>query len=90
MAGERDLTKTPEMGKISCRADYVIFTPDNQQMMIKKMLTAELAKATHQNYVEFEDRAEGIRHAIEISEPGDTVVFSIKRKRTLPNYARTY
>ncbi|MFY0486672.1 glutamate ligase domain-containing protein, partial [Staphylococcus haemolyticus] len=29
MAGERDLTKTPEMCALSCRADYVIFTPDN-------------------------------------------------------------
>ena len=29
MAGERDLTKTPEMGTVACRADYVIFTPDN-------------------------------------------------------------
>lgn len=29
MAGERDLTKTPEMGRVACRADYVIFTPDN-------------------------------------------------------------
>ncbi len=79
MAGERDLTKTPEMGKISCRADYVVFTPDNPANDDPKMLTAELAKgATHQNYVEFEDRAEGIRHAIEISEPGDTVVLASK------------
>ncbi|POC77274.1 UDP-N-acetylmuramoyl-L-alanyl-D-glutamate--L-lysine ligase, partial [Vibrio vulnificus] len=29
MAGERDMTKTPEMGSVACRADYVIFTPDN-------------------------------------------------------------
>ncbi|MCI8456141.1 MAG: UDP-N-acetylmuramoyl-L-alanyl-D-glutamate--L-lysine ligase, partial [Mammaliicoccus sciuri] len=79
MAGERDLTKTPEMGKISCRADYVIFTPDNPANDDPKMLTAELAKgATHNNYVEFEDRAEGIKHAIEISEPGDTVVLASK------------
>ncbi|WP_323702856.1 UDP-N-acetylmuramoyl-L-alanyl-D-glutamate--L-lysine ligase [Mammaliicoccus sp. Dog046] len=79
MAGERDLTKTPEMGKISCRADYVIFTPDNPANDDPKMLTAELAKgATHNNYVEFEDRAEGIKHAIDISEPGDTVVLASK------------
>ncbi len=29
MAGERDLTKTPEMGRVACRADYVIFSTDN-------------------------------------------------------------
>ncbi|MDU0318281.1 glutamate ligase domain-containing protein, partial [Staphylococcus epidermidis] len=58
MAGERDLTKTPEMGLVACRADYVIFTPDNPANDYPKMLTAELAKgATHQNYIEFDDRA---------------------------------
>lgn len=36
MAGERDLTKTPEMGRVACRADYVIFTPDNPAMMTRK------------------------------------------------------
>ena len=79
MAGERDLTKTPEMGRVACRADYVIFTPDNPANDDPKMLTAELAKgATHQNYIEFDDRAEGIKHAIDIAEPGDTVVLASK------------
>ena len=71
MAGERDLTKTPEMGAVACRADYVIFTPDNPANDDPKMLTAELAKgATHDRYVEFDDRAEGIKHAIDIAVPG--------------------
>ncbi|MCU5746008.1 UDP-N-acetylmuramoyl-L-alanyl-D-glutamate--L-lysine ligase [Staphylococcus sp. SQ8-PEA] len=79
MAGERDMGKTPEMGSVACRADYVIFTPDNPANDDPKMLTAELAKgATHSNYIEFEDRAEGIRHAIEVAEPGDTVVLASK------------
>lgn len=79
MAGERDLTKTPEMGRVASRADYVIFTPDNPANDDPKMLTAELAKgATHNNYVEFDDRAEGIKHAIEIAQPGDTVVLASK------------
>lgn len=79
MAGERDLTKTPEMGRVASRADYVIFTPDNPANDDPKMLTAELAKgATHDNYVEFDDRAEGIKHAIEVAQPGDTVVLASK------------
>ncbi|MCD8842302.1 UDP-N-acetylmuramoyl-L-alanyl-D-glutamate--L-lysine ligase [Staphylococcus arlettae] len=79
MAGERDLTKTPEMGRVACRADYVIFTPDNPANDDPKKLTSELAKgATHNNYVEFTDRAEGIKHAIEIAQPGDTVVLASK------------
>ena len=79
MAGERDLTKTAEMGRVACRADYVIFTPDNPANDDPKMLTSELAKgATHNNYIEFTDRAEGIKHAIEIAQPGDTVVLASK------------
>ena len=55
------------------------FTPDNPANDDPKMLTAELAKgATHENYIEFDDRAEGIRHAIDIAEPGDTVVLASK------------
>ncbi|QLK85662.1 UDP-N-acetylmuramoyl-L-alanyl-D-glutamate--L-lysine ligase [Staphylococcus sp. 17KM0847] len=79
MAGERDLTKTPEMGRVASRADYVILTPDNPANDDPKMLTAELAKGmTHNNYVEFTDRAAGIRHAIDVAEPGDTVILASK------------
>ena len=64
------------MGAVACRADYVIFTPDNPANDDPKMLT-ELAKgATHDRYVEFDDR-EGIKHAIDIV-PGDTVVLASK------------
>ncbi|UBH13827.1 UDP-N-acetylmuramoyl-L-alanyl-D-glutamate--L-lysine ligase [Macrococcus armenti] len=79
MAGERDLTKTPEMGAIACRADYVIFTPDNPANDDPRKLTDALESgATHTNYVSFLDRAEGIRHAIAMSEPGDMVVLASK------------
>lgn len=51
MAGERDLTKTAEMGAIACRADYVIFTPDNPANDDPKKLTDALEEgATHQNF----------------------------------------
>ena len=64
------------------------FYPDNPANDDPKMLTAELAKgATHNNYIEFDDRAEGIRHAIDIAEPGDIVVLASKRSRALSNYA---
>ena len=46
MAGERDLTKTPEMGCcMSSRLCY--FTPDNPADDDPKMLTAELAKGQY-------------------------------------------
>jgi len=79
LAGERDMTKAPEMGRVASRADYVIYTPDNPANDDPKVLTRALADgSTHQNYIEFEDRAEGIRHAIDIAEPGDTVVLASK------------
>ena len=37
MAGERDMGKTPEMGRVACRADYVILRLTIQQMMIQKI-----------------------------------------------------
>ncbi|KRG09316.1 UDP-N-acetylmuramoyl-L-alanyl-D-glutamate--L-lysine ligase [Staphylococcus sp. NAM3COL9] len=92
LAGERDMGKAPEMGRIACRADYVIFTPDNPANDEPKVLTRALAQgATHHNYIEFNDRAEGIRHAIDIAEPGDTVVLASKGRepyQIMPGYVK--
>ncbi|WP_414052842.1 UDP-N-acetylmuramoyl-L-alanyl-D-glutamate--L-lysine ligase [Macrococcus animalis] len=92
MAGERDLTKSPEMGAIACRADYVIFTPDNPANDDPKKLTDALESgATHTNYKSFLDRAEGIRHAIDVSEPGDMVVLASKGRepyQIMPGYVK--
>ncbi|MGV2874620.1 UDP-N-acetylmuramoyl-L-alanyl-D-glutamate--L-lysine ligase [Macrococcus capreoli] len=92
MAGERDLTKTPEMGAIACRADYVIFTPDNPANDDPKKLTDALESgATHDRFVSFLDRAEGIRHAIAMSEPGDMVVLASKGRepyQIMPGYVK--
>ena len=72
MAGERDMTKTPEMG-VAC-ADYVIFTRTTPANDDPKCLQPNWLKALHDNYVEFDDRAEGI----DVAEPGDTVVLAPK------------
>ena len=47
-------------------------------------------RCTHQNYIEFDDRAEGIKHAIDIAEPGDTVVLASKGREPISNHARAY
>ncbi|WP_411843670.1 UDP-N-acetylmuramoyl-L-alanyl-D-glutamate--2,6-diaminopimelate ligase [Salinicoccus sp. HZC-1] len=79
MTGERDMTKAEEMGRISTRADYAIFTPDNPANDDPGMLVRALEKgAAHADYRSFIDRAEGIQHAIDISEPGDTIVLACK------------
>jgi UDP-N-acetylmuramoyl-L-alanyl-D-glutamate-L-lysine ligase len=79
MTGERDLSKAREMGRISTRADVAIFTPDNPANDDPKMLVDALAAgASHDNYHSFTDRTEGIEYAIDIAEPGDTVVLACK------------
>lgn len=79
MTGERDMSKATEMGQISTRADYAIFTPDNPANDDPATLVEALREgASHDNYRSFIDRAAGIGHAIEISEPGDTIVLACK------------
>lgn len=92
MAGERDLSKTAEMGSIACRADYVIYTPDNPANDDPKKLTDALeAGATHDRFISFDDRKEGILHAIDIAEPGDMVVLASKGRepyQIMKNYVK--
>lgn len=79
MTGERDMSKAAEMGQISTRADYAIFTPDNPANDDPAMLVEALeAGAVHSDYKSFTDRTDGIQHAIDISEPGDTIVLACK------------
>src|SRR5699024_6441945 len=79
MTGERDMSKAAEMGRISTRADYAIFTPDNPANDDPATLVRALEQgAVHENHRSFIDRAEGIQHAIDISRPGDTIVLACK------------
>lgn len=79
MTGERDYSKGKEMGEIASRADVAIYTPDNPANDDPQMLVDLLVEgATHDSYYGFVDRAEGIRHAIAISNPGDTIVLACK------------
>ncbi|GAB3063356.1 UDP-N-acetylmuramoyl-L-alanyl-D-glutamate--2,6-diaminopimelate ligase [Salinicoccus sesuvii] len=92
MTGERDLSKAAEMGRISTRADVAIFTPDNPANDDPKMLVDALAKgAAHGNYHSFIDRTEGIEYAIDIAEPGDTIVLACKGRepyQIMQNYVK--
>ncbi|MFC3900346.1 UDP-N-acetylmuramoyl-L-alanyl-D-glutamate--2,6-diaminopimelate ligase [Aliicoccus persicus] len=79
MTGERDYSKGREMGEITSRADVAIYTPDNPANDDPQMLVDLLVEgATHDNYYGFVDRAEGIRKAVELSNPGDTIVLACK------------
>lgn len=92
MTGERDYSKGREMGEIASRADVAIYTPDNPANDDPQMLVDLLVEgASHDNFFGFIDRAEGIRKAIEISEPGDTIVLACKGRepyQIVENYVK--
>jgi UDP-N-acetylmuramoyl-L-alanyl-D-glutamate-L-lysine ligase len=92
MTGERDYTKAKEMGEIATMADYAIFTPDNPANDDPQMLVELLEKgANHNNYISFTDREEGINHAVEIAEKGDTIILACKGRepyQIVENYVK--
>lgn len=92
MTGERDTSKAAAMGEIATRADVAIFTPDNPANDDPEMLVKLLEEgATHESYKSFINREEGIRYAVEISKPGDTIVLACKGRepyQIVENYVK--
>lgn len=77
--GDRDKSKRPEMAKMASTADYVILTTDDPRYEGYDSILEDLEKGmTHENYRCIGDRAEAVRHAVEISEPGDLILFAGK------------
>ena len=77
--GGRDKTKRPDMAKKASVADYVILTTDDPRYEEFDSITGDLAKGMlHENYACIGDRAEAVRHAIEVAEAGDLIVFAGK------------
>ena len=77
--GGRDKTKRPTMAEKASVADYVILTTDDPRYEEYDSITSDLAKGMlHDNYACIGDRAEAVRHAIEVAEAGDTIIFAGK------------
>jgi len=77
--GNRDKTKRPAMGEKASRADYVILTTDDPRYEEYDSITSDMAKGMlHDHYACIGDRAEAVRHAISIAEPGDIIIFAGK------------
>lgn len=77
--GGRDKTKRPTMAEKASVADYVILTTDDPRYEEYESITSDLAKGMlHENYACIGDRAEAVRHAIEIADAGDTIIFAGK------------
>lgn len=77
--GNRDKSKRPAMAEKASKADYVILTTDDPRYEEYDSITGDLAKGMlHDNYACIGDRAEAVRHAIAIAEPGDIIIFAGK------------
>ncbi|CAM5190021.1 UDP-N-acetylmuramyl-tripeptide synthetase OS=Ureibacillus acetophenoni OX=614649 GN=murE PE=3 SV=1 [Ureibacillus acetophenoni] len=77
--GNRDKSKRPAMAEKASRADYVILTTDDPRYEEYDSITGDLAKGMlHENYACIGDRAEAVRHAISVAEPGDIIIFAGK------------
>ena len=80
------------MAEKASAAEYVILTTDDPRYEDYDSITGDLAKGMlHDNYACIGDRAEAVRHAIEIAEPGDMIILLVKAMRItklskIPNF----
>ena len=79
VGGDRDTAKRPIMGEISGRlADYTILMSDQVRTEDPLKILKEIEVGiipTGKPYKIIVDRTEGIKYAIQIAEPGDTIVI---------------
>lgn len=77
--GNRDTLKRPDMGKKASAADYVVITTDDPRYEAYDSITSGIAKGMlHERFVCIGDRAEAVRHAVKVAEPGDIIIFAGK------------
>ncbi|MGE7664189.1 UDP-N-acetylmuramoyl-L-alanyl-D-glutamate--2,6-diaminopimelate ligase [Ureibacillus composti] len=77
--GNRDRSKRPAMAEKASIADYVVLTTDDPRYEEYDSITGDLAKGMqHDNYACIGDRAEAVRHAVSVAEPGDIIIFAGK------------
>jgi UDP-N-acetylmuramoyl-L-alanyl-D-glutamate-L-lysine ligase len=77
--GNRDKTKRPTMAEKASLADYVILTTDDPRYEDYDSILKDLEKGMqHEQYALIGDRAEAVKHAVEVSEPGDIIIFAGK------------
>lgn len=77
--GGRDKTKRPTMAEKASVADYVVLTTDDPRFEEYDSITGDLAKGMkHEEYACIGDRAEAVRHAVSVANPGDIIIFAGK------------
>lgn len=85
--GDRDQAKRPEMGAISARySDRVILTSDNPRSEEPEAIISQMEQGIEGQYykkmLKITDRAEAIKAAAMISEPGDVILIAGKGHET--------
>jgi len=84
--GELGLSKRRGMGKVAARlADLSIVTSDNPKEQDPKAIIADVAAAMEEeggHYEAIVDRAEAIRRAVEVCQPGDCILIAGKGHET--------
>lgn len=85
--GDRDSTKRPLMGAAAARyADLVVVTDDNPRSedpaAIREAVMAGISDADRHRVLNIAGRAEAIRRAVALSEPGDTILVAGKGAET--------
>jgi len=84
--GDRDRTKRPKMAAVAAElADYAVITSDNPRSEDPARIILDIesgiqhaGKKKGDDYLVFADRAEAIRRAIGMAEPGDLVLIAGK------------
>ena len=79
--GDRDHSKRPEMAAIAVRdADLAIFTSDNPRHENAEdiLLDMERGIASGSRYLKISDRAEAVKTAVMLAEPGDIILLAGK------------
>ncbi len=92
-AGERDSTKRPVMGEICSRyGDFLVVTSDNpageEPQSIIDMVTAGIPEGTE--YVQFVDRGEALRYALDMLREGDLLALCGKGHEDYQIIGREY
>ena len=83
--GDRDRTKRPEMAQIAVRyADTAIFTSDNPRLESPEAILDQMAAGLEPGarFLRIADRAEAIRTAVMLSQPGDILLVAGKGHET--------
>lgn len=80
--GGRTKMRRAKLGKVASElADFSILTSDNPDYEAPEAIIRDIAKAFPEgsrSYVQIPDRAEAIRYAVKIAEPGDIVLLAGK------------